>query len=140
MLENRVLYNIGAVAGHSMNCQTTAPADQEDGAPLQRKRKAEGGDEAYGEKHPEGPAREGSCRVSSAVSGIPKGGSVRVVGDRVRAVAGQVRAASHRFQAADECFRAARVEVRVAQKHLRAEKRYGVSVTLLCIIEQSYCC
>ena len=51
------MFSFGAFAGDSSDCQTTAPTDQEDGAPSQRKRKAEGGNETYGEKCPEGPAR-----------------------------------------------------------------------------------
>ena len=45
--EIEVLHNLVAFAGHSMNYQTTATADQEDGAPHQGERKIEGGDEAY---------------------------------------------------------------------------------------------
>ena len=60
MLEIGVLHNLVAFAGHSMNCQTTATADQEDGAPRRGERKTKGGGEAYGEKHLEGPMRAGS--------------------------------------------------------------------------------
>ena len=87
MLEIGVLHSLGAFVGDSSDCRTTVLADQEDGAPHRRKRKAERGDEAYGEKRLEGPARVGSCRFSSMGSRIPKEGSVRAVGDRVRAVA-----------------------------------------------------
>ena len=83
MLEIGVLHSLGAFTGDSSDCRTTAPADQEDGAPRRRKHKAEGGDEAYGEKYPEGPARAGSCRVSSVGSGILEGGSIRAAGDCV---------------------------------------------------------
>ena len=55
MLEIGVLHNLGAFAGHSSNCRTIATADQEDGAPHRGERKAEGGNEAYGEKRLEGP-------------------------------------------------------------------------------------
>ena len=88
MLEIGALHNLGAFAGHSSNCRTTATADPEDGAPHRGERKAEGGDKAYGEKRPEGPTRAGSCQVSRAGFGILEGGSVRAVGDRVRAVVG----------------------------------------------------
>ena len=56
MLEIGVPHKLGAFAGHSTNCQTTAVAVQEDGAPRRGERKTEGGGEAYGEKHLEGPA------------------------------------------------------------------------------------
>ena len=56
MLEIRVLHSLGAFVGDSSEYQTMALADQEDGAPHQRKCKAEGGDEAYGEKCLEGLA------------------------------------------------------------------------------------
>ena len=90
MLEIVLLQNLGAFAGDNSDCRTMAPADQEDGAQRRRKRKAEGGDEDCGEKHPEDPARAGSCRVSSVGSGISKGGSIRAASERVRAVVGQV--------------------------------------------------
>ena len=44
-----VLQALGAFVGHSTNCQTTAAADQEDGAPHRGEREAKGGGEAYGE-------------------------------------------------------------------------------------------
>ena len=53
---NWVLYNLDVVVGHSTNCRTTAVSNQEDGAPHQGERKAEGGFEADGEKRLEGPA------------------------------------------------------------------------------------
>ena len=62
MLEIGVLHSLGAFAGDSSDCRETAPADQEDGAPHRREHKAEGGNEAYGEKYLEGLARAGSCR------------------------------------------------------------------------------
>ena len=55
-LEIGVLHNLGAFAGHSVNCRATAAADQEDGAPHRGEHKAKGGGEAYGEKRLEGPA------------------------------------------------------------------------------------
>ena len=48
---------------------------------------------------------------------------------------GQVRAAGHRLRAADECFGAAGDQVQAAAERLRAEKRYGGSMNLLCIAE-----
>ena len=39
------------------------------------------------------------------------------------------------LQAGDESLQSAGMQVRAAQKCLRAEKRYGVSVNLLCIAE-----
>ena len=60
MLEIVLLQNLGAFARDNSNCRTTAPANQEDGAPRRRKHKAEGGDETHGEKHLEGPMQAGS--------------------------------------------------------------------------------
>ena len=54
MLEIGVHHSLGAFVGDSSNYRTTVPTDEEDGAPRRRKRKAKGGDEAYGEKCPEG--------------------------------------------------------------------------------------
>ena len=56
-LEIGVLQNLVAFTGHSTNCQTTAVAVQEDGAPRRGERKTEGDGEAYGEKRLERPAR-----------------------------------------------------------------------------------
>ena len=56
MLEIGVFHSLGAFVGDSSDCRTTATADPEDGAPRRGERKAEGGDKAYGEKRPEGPA------------------------------------------------------------------------------------
>ena len=61
MLEIGVLHNLGAFVGHSMNCHTLVAVDQEDRAPCQGEREAEGGGKADGEEHLEGPARAGSC-------------------------------------------------------------------------------
>ena len=55
MLEIGVLHNLGAFAGHSVNCRATAAADQEDGAPCRGEREAKGGAEADGEERPKGP-------------------------------------------------------------------------------------
>ena len=46
-----------AFAGDDSDYRAAAPADKEDGAPHRGERKTQGGDEPYGEKHPEGPAR-----------------------------------------------------------------------------------
>ena len=54
-LEIGALHNLVAFAGHTTNYRTTATTDQEDGAPHRGEQKTEGGGEAYGEKHPEGP-------------------------------------------------------------------------------------
>ena len=101
------------------------PANQEDGAPRRRKCKAEGGDEAYGEKCPEGPARVGSCRVSGIGSGIPKGGSVRAVGDHVRVVVGQVQAACAVFERLASVFE--QLERKSEQLQNVSEQRKGMA-------------
>ena len=90
MLENRVFYNLDAVAGHSMNCRTTATFDQEDGNPCRGQREAEGGYEADGEERLEGPTRMRSCRIKHEGPGVPEGGSIRAAGDHVRAVEAQL--------------------------------------------------
>ena len=51
--------------GHSTNYQTTAPSNQEDGAPRRGEREAEGSYEANGEKRPEGQ-RERDLAKSNA--------------------------------------------------------------------------
>jgi len=93
VLENRVFYNLDAVAGHSMNCRTTATFDQEDGNPCRGQREAEGGYEAHGEKHSEGLARTRSCQIKREGPRVPEGGFIRAAGDHVRAVEAQLRAA-----------------------------------------------
>ena len=82
-LENRVLYNLDAIVGHSANRRTMPTSDQEDGAPCRGEHEAEGSYEADGEKHPEGPARMRSCRIKCEGPRVPKGGFIRVVGDHV---------------------------------------------------------
>ena len=85
-----VLYNLGDVAGHSANDRTTIAVDQEDGSPCQGEQKTQGGDEPYGEKHPEGPVRARPCGVQRAGPRIPEGRPVRAASDHVRAAARQV--------------------------------------------------
>ena len=82
-LSNRVLYNLHAIARHSTNYQTTAPSNQEDGAPRRGEREAEGSYEADGEKRPGGPARMRSCRIKCEGPGVPEGGFIREDSDRV---------------------------------------------------------
>ena len=64
-LEIGVLHSLGAFAGDSSDCRTMTPADQEDGAPRQRKCKAKGGNKAYGENIERAP-REWDLSESQA--------------------------------------------------------------------------
>ena len=65
-------------------------SDQEDGAPHQGERKAEGGFEADGEKRLEGPALMRSCRIKRKGPRVPEGGFIQAASDRVRAVEAQL--------------------------------------------------
>ena len=61
MLEIGVRQSLGAFAGDSSDYSATVLTNQDDGAPRHLKCKAEGGDEAHGEKLLEGLARVGPC-------------------------------------------------------------------------------
>ena len=126
MLENRVLYNLDAIVGHSANRRTMPTSDQEDGAPHQGECEAEGGDENDGEKHTEGPTRKGSCQIKREGPRVLEGRLIRVAGNYLRA--------------AEKHLRAAGVQLRAAEKRLQAEERYGGSANLFCITKWSYCC
>ena len=98
----RVLYNLGAFAGHRSNCHTTTSADQEDGDPHQGECEAKGGDENDGEKRLEGPARKGSCRIKRAGPRIPKGPLIRAANDHLQATEAHLRAAGAQLRAVEK--------------------------------------